>query len=414
MLMLSELERFEIADENGARARFADLAAPLLDTDYPIVNNLFFRVDKKTLRLPWEAVRAIDREKRQILVSNFDQAEEVSLEPQKDYVLLKYEILDALLLDLQNRRAIRANDLQLEEEDGLLLLKAADASIEAILRRISFGFYRRVGEGGLFDWKYVEFLRGDPKAVHNGAGYHLRITRMPPGEIARLCNFIPYLHAAELITLLPDAKAVKTLEIMTIRRQLQIFEELEEEQVVRLLALMAPDTAADLLGLLQTEMMKNYLEKIPQKKSRRIIELLRYPEETVGAIMTNDIAYLPAELTVVKARRQLRERFQNTDFVYFIYIVDDEENRSLSGMISLRDLFASRDEQTLEEIMDPYISTLSALEEVEKGAYRVVESQLAAMPVTGKGKKLLGAVTIDAAIMAVAPEDKSENLRIFS
>ena len=414
MLMLSELERFEIVDEKKARARFADFAVPLLDTDYPIVKYLFLRTDNALLRLPWQSVRSIDRHEKCINVSTFAEAEEFPLEPQKEYVLIKYEILDALLLDLQNRRAIRANDLQLEEDNGELCLKAADASLEAILRRISFGFYTRVGEGGLYDWKYVEFLRGDPKAVRSGAGYHLRITRMPPGEIARLCNFVPYLHAAELITLLPDAKAVKTLEIMPVKRQLQVFEELEEEQAVRLLSLMAPDSAADLVGLLQTEMMKSYLEKIPKRKSERIIELLRYPEDSVGAIMTNDIAYLPADLTVVKARRQLRERFQHTDFIYLIYIVEDEESRALSGVVSLRDLFSARDDQKLGEIMDPYISTLSSSGEITESAYRVVESQLPAMPVIGLKKKLLGAVTIDAAIMAIAPGNSSENLRIFS
>lgn len=414
MLMLSELERFEITDEKNASARFADFAAPLLDDDYPIVNYLFFRTDKKLLRLSWDAVRSIDLKGGQIKVADFDAAEEFPLEPRKNYVLLKYEILDALLLDLQNRRAIRANDLQLEEENGRLCLKAVDASLEAVFRRISFGFYKRVGEGGLYDWKYVEFLRGDPKAVRSGAGYHLRITRMPPAEIARLCNFVPYLHAAELITLLPDDKAVKTLEVMPVERQLQVFEELEDEQAIRLLALMAPDTAADLLGLLQTGMMKSYLEKIPARKSRQIIELLRYPENSVGAIMTNDITHLPGHLTVAEAREQLRERFRETDFVYLIYVVEDEESRVLSGVLSLRDLFAAGDEQKLEEIMDPYISTLSSTAEITEAAYRVVESQLPAMPVIGLNKKLIGAVTIDAAIMAIAPGNNSENLRIFS
>ena len=413
MLMLSNLERFEVVDEKGSRALFADLAVALLDADYPVVDYLFFRDEKKSMRLPWAAVQKLDRENKQIKVSDFAKAEEFPLEPQKNYVLLKYEILDALLLDLQNRRAIRANDLLLEE-NGQLCLKAADNSLEAILRRISFGLYKHVSQDGLYDWKYVEFLRGNPQAVRNGAGYHLRITRMPPAEIAQMSNFVPYLHAAELITLLPDPKAVKTLEVMSIERQVQVFEELDEEQAIRLLALMAPDTAADLVGQLQTNMMKKYLEKIPPRQSHRIVELLRYPEDTVGAIMTNDVASLPANLTVAEARQEFRERFQNTDFVYLVYIVTDDESRQLIGVISLRDLFAADDEEKLEEIMDPYIATLSSIDEVKKGAYRVVESQLTAMPVTGKDKKLLGAVTIDAAITAIAPEGNSENLRIFS
>ncbi len=60
--------------------------------------------------------------------------------------------LDALVLDLQNRRAVRANDLQLEEVDGQLQLKAADASVNAILRRISFGLY--------ITWRNTDFTIG--------------------------------------------------------------------------------------------------------------------------------------------------------------------------------------------------------------------------------------------------------------
>ncbi|MBA3601558.1 MAG: hypothetical protein H0W45_10050, partial [Acidobacteria bacterium] len=164
--------------------------------------------------------------------------------------------------------------------------------LNAILRRISFGLYNYVGEKGLYDWKYVEFLRGNPQAVKNGAGYHLRITRMSAGEIAQISSFVPYLHAAELLTLLPDPQAAKVLELMPGERQLQVFEELEEKQAVSLLGMMAPDAAADLIGRLQTDSMKRLLEKLPRAQSQRIVELLRYPEDTVGGMMTNDIVYL--------------------------------------------------------------------------------------------------------------------------
>jgi Mg/Co/Ni transporter MgtE len=97
-----------------------------------------------------------------------------------------------------------------------------------------------------------------------------------------------------------------------------------------------------------------------------------------------------------------------------IYIVSDDEERILRGMISLRNLFASADEQQLEEIMDPYIATLSSIEPAIEAAYRVVGSQLAALPVIELNKKLIGAVTIDAAITKITPSDNSETLRIFS
>ena len=414
MIMLSNLKRFVITDDKGKRAKFADLAVALLDSDYPIVNYLFYQIDKRIMRLPWDAVECVNLKNKQIKVFDLKQGEEAPLESSKDYVLLKCEILDALLLDLQNRRAIRANDLQLEKKGSQLQLRAADTGLSPIFRRISFGFYNYVIRKGLHDWKYVEYLRGNPKAVKNGAGYHLRITRMSPGEIGELTNFIPYLHAAELLTLLPDPQAAKTLEVMPVERQLQVLEEVEEEQALRLLALMAPDTAADLIGLLQSETMRRFLELLPRPQSERIIELLRYPADTVGGIMTNDVAYLAANLTVAEARIELRNHFADTDFVYLIFIVGDNVVKNLLGVISLRNLFTADDEQKLEEIMDPYVATLSSTESSTDAAYRVVGSQLAAMPVIGLNNKLLGAVTIDSAISAITPSNNAENLRIFS
>jgi magnesium transporter len=414
MVMLSKLLYFEIVDAENRRAKLADLSVALLDGDYPPVTNIFYETENKFMKLPWKAVESVNWREKQFRVSDLDRAEEVSLEAKNNYVLLRHEILDALLLDLENRRPIRANDLQIREDDNNLILRAVDNSVSAILRRISFGFYNHLSRSGILDWRYVEFLRGNPEAVRNGAGYHLRITRMAPGEIAQLINHLPYLHAAELITLLLDSKAVKTLEVLPLERRLQIFEELDEDEAVSLLSLMAPDAAADLIGLLQTEMMKKYLERLPKKQSERIIELLHYPEDTVGAIMTNDIAFLPGDLTVAEARAEMRKRFSDTDFIYLIYIVSGGETRKLRGVVSLRSLFSEDDGRRLEEIMDPFISVLNSIDEVNAAAYRVVDSQLAAMPVVGADQELVGAVTIDAAIMQIAPTAGAESLRIFS
>lgn len=414
MAMLSKLLSFKVTDKKGESARLADLSVKLLESDYPPVTNLFYETDEKFMKLPWERVESVDWRGKEINVYDLDEAEEVSLEAKNNYVLLKNEILDALIIDLENRRSFRANDLRFEKVENGLELREVDSSISAILRRISFGFYNYLSRRGLFDWKYVEFLRGNPESARNGSGYNMRITRMPPGEIALLSGYLPYLHVAELITLLPDEKAVKALEIMPIERRLQVFEELDKEEAINLLTLMASDAAADLVGLLETETMKEYLELLPQKQSGKIVELLRYPEDTAAGIMTNDIVHLAGDLTVAEARKKLREYFSETDFIYLIYIVENEETRALRGVISLRDLFNANDEQKLEEIMDSYISTLNSIDNVREAAYRVVDSQLPAMPVLGLNRKLLGAVTIDAAIMQIAPSASGEALRIFS
>jgi Mg/Co/Ni transporter MgtE len=72
----------------------------------------------------------------------------------------------------------------------------------------------------------------------------MRIKRLPPGEIAGLCSSLPYLHAAELLTLHPDEIAADTLTAMLSDRQVQVFGELEDEQAIRLLARMSANDAA--------------------------------------------------------------------------------------------------------------------------------------------------------------------------
>ena len=416
MVMLSQLRRFVLNDEQGRQAKLADLAVALLDADYPPVTNLlFYKTHRKRRLLPWSQVKTIDFQGQKIEVIDLETSEKASSESLVKKVWVGDDILDALILDLQNRRTTRANDLSLELEGDRLLLRAADTSVGAILRRLTSGRYGRVAKDALYDWKYVEFLRGDPDAVRNGEGYHLRIARLPPGEIARLTDMLPYLHAAELITLLPDTKAVDVLEALSPERQLQVFEELEEKQALGLLQLMAPDIATDLVGRLQTRTMRRYLERLPKKQAERIIELLRYPEDTVGGIMTNDVVFVPANLTVAKARQSLRKRLKEPDFVYFIYVVDDEKARTLRGLISLRDLITADDEQPLEEVMDPYVSTLSPLGSAKEAAYRVLHSHLAALPVVGEKRELLGLVTVDAAVAQVAPRSWSSLApRIFS
>lgn len=414
-VMLSNLLRFRLVDEKNRSAPLADLAVSHLEGDYPNVTRLLFPgANRERKSLPWNKVRSIEWRKRLIHVRDLEASFPVSSAPLKEEALLRADMLDALVLDLQNRRATRANDLCLEEEEGSLRLRAADTGMSAVLRRLSRGLYTHVSKRSLYDWKYVEFLRGDPRAAHHEAGKHLRINRLPPGEIALMTSQIPYLHAAELLILLPDPLAADTLESMLPERQLQVFEELDEEQATRIVALMAPDNAADLVGRLGVDEMRSLLDKLPRRRSERIIELLRYPEDSVGGIMTNDMVTAPKNLTVAEARRALRKKLKEPDFVFYVYAVESEESQKLCGLFSLRNLLTEDDEQRIEEIMDPFVSTLSPLDSAIQAAYRVLDSGLAAMPVVGREGRLIGIVPVDVAVEQIAPGGATRQLRIFA
>ena len=411
MVMLTQLMRYKIVGPDGRCARIADLCIALLDDDYPPVTHLLFHQGGKLRKKEWKNV-SVDRDAGLIEVDELEGAEEHNDE--KD-VLLARDIFDALILDLLARRTTRVCDLELEEVDGTMRLVGAEAGFAAMIRRITRGRFGRVSKASLFDWKYVEFLRGDPSAADSGAGYRLRINRLPAGEVARLADYVPYLHAAELLNLLPNDKAADVLQAMPIDKQLQVIEELPEDEALDLLARMSPDLAADLIGRLHIETMRSYLTKLPQDRRDKILELLRYSENAVGGVMTNDIVTVPAGMTAGAARERVHEQISRYDFVSLVFLTDDEPKGRLRGSIPLRELPVADLAAMIADEMDPYLETLSPFESATQAARRIVAGQLEAMPVVDQEGRLLGAMTISSAISQLLPVTSDlRGVRVFS
>ncbi len=110
--MLSKLRRFELVDDHGGRTKLVDLAIALLENDYPPITHLLFQnPERQQVMLPWDAVKQIEWRRSEIKVGSLEAAEPVTEESLTNEVLLRRDVIDALVLDLHNRRATRANDL---------------------------------------------------------------------------------------------------------------------------------------------------------------------------------------------------------------------------------------------------------------------------------------------------------------
>jgi CBS domain-containing protein len=414
MVMLSELLRFRLTDRQEHRAHLTDVAVDLAAGDHPCVTQMLIRFGgpRTVVRLPWSDVASINWQRRRILVHDLQAA---SSEPLTRAVLARRDILDALIVDVGQRHTLRANDLWLREQGGELWLAGADASPWAVLRRLGHGVLGRGAERRLVDWKDLEFLRGDPEAARQGHDYHRQITRLLPSEIARLLEDLPYLHAAELLTLIDDPLAADTLETMSPERQTQVIQVLDEDQAGRLLTLMAPDAAADLLGYLNPARAERLLVRVAGPKRDLIIELLRYPDDTAGGIMTNELVRVYASQSVGDARRDLKDYISSPDFANYLYVVDSEDECHLEGVVSLRDFAVAENATLIGSLMRADVRTVDALEPAEKAARQVAEQQLAALPVLSRDGRLLGAVTSDMALAQIAPASwRDQAPRVFS
>src|SRR5438874_751810 len=197
--MLSELRRHVLVDSHGHTASLADLAVDLSVGDYPVVTKVLYRKPgRQPMELNWDAVTHADWRRRRLGVLDLEAGRAAPDAALKRTVLLKRDVMDALVLDIANIQTMRANDLWLREHDNELVLRAADVSPWAVLRRLGRGAFGRGAERRLVDWKDLEFLRGDPAAAASGGDYHRRIRRLPAVGIAQLATDVPYRHAAEL------------------------------------------------------------------------------------------------------------------------------------------------------------------------------------------------------------------------
>lgn len=413
MLRLSELRRWPVVDGSGRRTPWVDLAIDLAAGDYPPIRSLILPGESgERVALPWPQANVADGT---ISVPALADTQPLDDEALARMVLVRRDLMDALLLDVAGQRAVRANDLWLRHDGAGLVVAGADVSPWAVLRRLSLGLLGHGAEHDILDWRNVEFLRGDPQAAAAGRDYHRVSATLLPSQLGALIESLPYMHAAELLLLLPDPVAAKVLEHVVPELQVQVVTELEPQQAVGILAKMSNDGAADLLGNLEVADATRLLEALPPAQSAALQELLRFPPDTAGGIMTNEVITAFQDQTVAEVIAHIHDQLAEPDFVYFVYIVDDATARRLCGVVTLRDLHVADAQLPIAQVMNRALLTAAPLEPALAVAHRIADNSLNAMPVVSPDQGLLGIVTIDAAMRQIMPETWRDQLpRLFS
>lgn len=156
-----------------------------------------------------------------------------------------------------------------------------------------------------------------------------------------------------------------------------------------LLSLMEPDEASD------------------------VKELLKYPDDSAGGLMTTEYITVPAGMTAQEAIEYLRRVGEEAETIYYCYIV--ENGNRLAGVLSLRDLIVAPPNERIDNIMSRHLIVVQPLASQEETAHLISRYNLLAIPVLGEERKLLGIVTVDDAIDAVLPTRWKKRLpKVFS
>ena len=397
MLFLSRLVGRPVRDRHGESfGKVRDLIVALGE-QYPPVTGLVARVTGgRDIFLPWTAVEEIDADGARLRTTLIDME---SFRQRPNEIRLWLDLLDKQIVDVEGRKIVRVNDIQLAPVDGRLRLVAVDVGLAGILRRLGLaGPGERLARAlHLEAENYIEWEDVDP-VESSVSSLKLRVPHealgtLHPADVAHIVEQLAPRDRAGILAALDDERAADVLEELAADDQVDILEALEPEKAADILEEMGPDEAADLVADLSEERQEQLLGLMEPEEASDVRELLAYGEETAGGLMTTDFITVTPEMTAEQVIERLRELHPDADQVYYLYVADADG--LLVGTITLRGLIVAVPETAVRDFMRPDPISVSVDLDAEQVGAAIARYNLLALPVVDAEGRMQGIVTVD-------------------
>jgi CBS domain-containing protein len=405
MLYLSQAIGRPVLDANGEPiGKVADLIVAVGDR-YPPVTGLVVLTDRRRIFLPWSSVDRLDAAGARLRTQTIDIGK---FQQRPNEILLRADLMDKQIVDIDGRKVVRVNDLRLDEIEGKLHLVAVDVGAAGLLRRLGVErgwrtIARNVGRGvpeRYIDWEDVDPVETSIASIKLRVP-HGGLAELHPADLATIIDQLAPKDRAGVLAALDDEAAADVFEEMEPETQVEVLEDLDPARAADILEEMSPDDAADLVADLSDETREELLALMERDEAEELGELLAYPEDTAGGMMTTEFVAVPASLTCAQAIDRLRELEPDAETIYYVYVTDDEDR--LVGVLSLRDLIVAQPDTSVAEVMIPEPVTVGVLADEDEVAEVVAHYNLLAVPVVDASSHLVGIVTVDDAMDAIVP-----------
>jgi magnesium transporter len=203
--------------------------------------------------------------------------------------------------------------------------------------------------------------------------------------------------------------AAYVFEFLPVETQLRVALALPVDALLHLLSSMHSDDRADLFQLLPQTLQQQVLRELEVEQQQQLQQLLTYPAESAGAIMSTDYVSLAPELTMQQAIEQLRQIAANRETLYLIYITN--ATHELVGVISLREIIQAAPNATIADAMTTRLIVGQVDEDQESIAAKLSHYDFLALPIVDQQQHLLGIVTYDDAMDVVQQEMTEDFLK---
>ncbi len=237
------------------------------------------------------------------------------------------------------------------------------------------------------------------------------LVTMNPSDIAGVFLELEQERIPLLFRLLPKELAAETFVEMEPEHQQMLIQGFSDKELKEVVDELYLDDAVDLIEEMPANVVRRILAQADPDTRKSINELLRYPENSAGSIMTTEYVGLRPQMTVGESILRIRRTGLDKETIYTCYVT---QNRTLVGLVSVKDLLLAEDDDTpIEDLMETNVISVSTLTDQEEVARMFAKYNFLAIPVVDTDNRMIGIVTFDDA-MDVMEEEATEDIEIMS
>ena len=341
---------------------------------------------------------SITKDKGQYILK-CNNIKDIGFIPENAMYLVKH-ILDKQIVDIDGRKLVRVNDIRLAALSGGIYVVAVDVGVEGLLRRLGMAkplkkFLKHIGvgiPGKLILWDEVETV-DLPDAGTKLSSAYSKLSTLHPSDMADILEDLDRQAQIAVFAALDNDRAADVLEELEDDVQLKMLESLPLEKAADVLEKMPSDEVADILDEMEGDRARKMLDEMEEDTSEKVRELMEYPENTAGSVMTTDFIPFSENLSVDETLHILRILKPEPQSIYCLYIVDDRGK--LVAAVSMRDMVISGPDVRLNSIMKKDLIYVRDHDKVGPLADIISKYNLLAVPVVDDDMTLQGMVVID-------------------
>ena len=233
------------------------------------------------------------------------------------------------------------------------------------------------------------------------------LVTMNPADVAAVFEEIGNERLPRLFRLLPKEQAAETFVEMEPEQQELLIRGFSDAELREVIEELYVDDAVDLVEEMPANVVKRILAQADPQMRKDINDLLRYPENSAGSIMTTEYVSLRPQMTVAEAITRIRRTGVDKETIYTCYVTEEGK---LLGTVSVKDLLLSTDDATpVKKIMDEHVISVGTLTDQEEVAQMLSKYNFLALPVVDTDGRLVGIITFDDA-MDVLVEETTEDI----